>query len=434
MDMEDAGRKVMRYGLMAAGILMLAYFFVYFHRMTGGAISDTLRSYYGVDEAAVGILASVYLYAYTVMQIPSGLITDRFGPRRAASVFVLVLSFGSLLCAVSAMDGVQNFGLMVVGRTFIGIGAAVISIPYMKVFANWFRKDMFSTLTGIALMVGNVGAICAAYPMVMMIDGIGLSQTYLVLAAVTVIISLLVWVMVRDSPADRGLPEMTELYPEDFTETETVSGRIPMIESLRMVFGGGRAFWPMAVCMALLYGTFMVWSAAFGGSYYGKSGVDQDDYSFVLMFVGIGMLVGAPVLGLIADRMPRGCKPLTVLLTVGLTVTWAVIFITSDTELTCNLPAQCAINFMLGLFSSAFVLSYGEVKRHFPLSIAGTVSACVNLFPFIGGALCTTVAGFFIGDSLSDYRAVWLACVVIAALSVVSALLIRQPAASERIF
>ncbi len=431
MEVSDA-RKVMRYGLVAAGILMLAYFFVYFHRMTGGAISDTLQDYYGVDEAAVGILASVYLYAYTAMQVPSGLITDRFGPRKAASVFVMVLSFGSLLCAVSAMEGVNSFPLMVAGRAFIGIGASVISIPYMKVFANWFRKDMFSTLTGIALMVGNIGAICAAYPMVMMIDGIGLSRTYLALTCVTVAIAVLVWVLVRDDPSKRGLPTMTELYPEDYSGTETVAERIPMLRSLGMVFGSGRAFWPMAACMALLYGTFMIWSAAFGGSYYGVSGVDQTDYSFVLMFVGIGMLVGAPVMGLIADRMPRGCKPLTVVLTAGLTLTWVVIYLTSDSDITSNIPVQCVINFMLGLFSSAFVLSYGEVKRHFPLSMAGTVSACVNVFPFIGGAVCTTAAGFFIGGSLSDFRAVWLACVVLAFLSMVSAALIRQDVSGNR--
>lgn len=428
---DTTERKVMRYGLMAAAVLMVAYFFVYFHRMTGGAISDTLQSYYGIDEAAVGILASVYLYAYTVMQIPSGLITDRFGPRKAASVFVLVLSFGSLLCAISAMDGVRSFGLMVAGRTFIGIGASVISIPYMKVFANWFRKDMFSTLTGIALMIGNVGAICAAFPMVMMIDGIGLSDTYLVLTAVTVVIALLVWILVRDSPSSRGLPEMTELHPGDYSGTETVTERIPMVRSLKMVFGSGRAFWPMAASMALLYGTFMIWSAAFGGSYYGKSGLSQTDYSFVLMFVGIGMLVGAPIMGLIADRMPRGCRPLMIFLTAGLTATWAVISLTSDSEIVTDIPVQCAINFMLGLFSSAFVLSYGEVKRHFPLSIAGTVSACVNVFPFIGGAVCTTVAGFLISGTLDDYRAVWFACIVLAAMSVVSAALICQPGPAE---
>ena len=430
--MGDAKRDVNRYGLMAAGILIVAYFFVYFHRMTGGAISDTLQEFYGVDEAAVGILASAYLYAYTAMQIPSGLITDRFGPRKAASFFVLILSIGSVLCAVSALDGVRSFPLMVAGRAVIGIGASVISIPYMKIFSTWFRKGRFSTLIGIAGMVGNIGAICAAYPMVMMIDGIGLSDTYLSLAGVTLVISLAIWVLVRDGPRDRGLPEITELYPEEYTATETDPKPIPVMESLRMVFSGGRTFWPMAISMALLYGTFMLWSAAFGGSYYGRSGMDQDDYALVLMFVGVGMLVAAPVAGLITDRLGRGSRYVINVMTFCLTVIWIVICMTSDSDLTTDVPAQMVINFLLGFMCSAFVLSYGDVKMHFPLSIAGTASACVNVFPFLGGAICTSVAGFLIGGTLEDFRAVWWACVVLAAVSFVSSLFIRPVGVGTR--
>ena len=424
--MDDSAKKaVNRYGLMAAGVLIVAYFFVYFHRMTGGAISDTLQDFYGVDEAAVGILASAYLYAYMAMQIPSGLITDRFGPRKAASLFVLILSFGSLLCAISAMEDVRSFPMMVMGRTFIGIGASVISIPYMKVFATWFRKGRFSTLIGIAGMVGNIGAICAAYPMVLLIDRIGLSDTYMALTAVTLVIALAIWVLVRDGPKDRDLPEITELYPEEYTATETDPKPIPVAESLRMVFSGGRAFWPMAMAMALLYGTFMLWSAAFGGSYYGRSGMDQDDYAIVLMFVGVGMLVAAPVVGYVTDRLGMGSRPVILVMTFCLTIVWLVICMTSDSELTTDVPAQMAINFMIGFLCSAFMLSYGDVKMHYPLSIAGTVSACVNVFPFLGGAICTSAAGFLIGGTLEDFRAVWWACAVLAALSFIVSIFIR---------
>ena len=197
------------------------------------------------------------------------------------------------------------------------------------------------------------------------------------------------------------------------------------MESLRMVFSGGRAFWPMVIAMALLYGTFMLWSAAFGGTYYGRSGMDQDDYAMVLMFVGVGMLVAAPAVGFITDRLSRGCRPVILFMTAGLTTVWMVISMTSDSDLTLDVPVQMAINFMLGFFCSAFVLSYGEVKKHYPLSIAGTVSACVNVFPFLGGAVCTSVAGFLIDGTLEDFRAVWWACEVLAAMSFLTSLFIR---------
>ena len=425
---DDSGGQMSKlrfYGLLSASVLMVAYFFVYFHRMTGGAISDILESHYGVDAAGVGILASAYLYSYMVMQIPSGLITDRFGPRRSAAVFVTILSFGSLLCAVSAMDGVRNFGLMVLGRAIIGIGASVISIPYMKIFINWFPKNMFSTLIGTAVMIGNIGAICAAYPMVMAIDSIGLAETYMWLTAITFAIALSIWVFVRDSPSSRGLPEMRELHPSDYGEVEVREERIPMSRSVAMVFSA-RAFWPVALWLFLIYGAFMVWGGAFSGSFYGEFGMAKEDYSVVLMFVGIGMLTGAPLSGLISDRTSIGERHMLVGTTVGLLAVWSAICLTSeDASVVTNIPVQCAINYLLGLFTSVFVVTFALIKSHYPYSISGVVAASLNLFPFLGGAICTSVAGFLIGSgTAADYRAVWWACLAMIVSALVVALYI----------
>ena len=417
--------KLRFYGLLSASVLMVAYFFVYFHRMTGGAISDILESHYGVDAAGVGILASAYLYSYMVMQIPSGLITDRYGPRRSAAVFVTILSFGSLLCAVSAMEGVRNFGLMVLGRAIIGIGASVISIPYMKIFISWFPKNMFSTLIGTAVMIGNIGAICAAYPMVMAIDGIGLAETYMWLTAITFAIALSIWVFVRDSPSSRGLPEMMELHPSDYGEVEVREERIPMSRSVAMVFSA-RAFWPVALWLFLIYGAFMVWGGAFSGSFYGEFGMAKEDYSVVLMFVGIGMLTGAPMSGFISDRTSIGERHMLVGTTFGLLAVWSAICLTSeDASVVTNIPVQCAINYLLGLFTSVFVVTFALIKSHYPYSISGVVAASLNLFPFLGGAICTSVAGFLIGSgTAADYRAVWWACLAMIVSALVVALYI----------
>ena len=429
---NDAGRavsKVRMFGLLSASVLMIAYFFVYFHRMTGGAISDILESHYGVDAAAVGILASAYLYSYMVMQIPSGLITDRFGPRKAASVFVGILSLGSLLCAVSAMDGVRSFPLMVLGRAVIGIGASVISIPYMKVFINWFPKDRFSTLIGTAVMIGNIGAICAAYPMVMAIDFMGLADTYLMLTCITVVIALSIWLFVRDSPSCRGLPEMKDIFPEDYDEIEVSEEKVPMAESVSMVFSE-RIFWPVAIWLFLVYGTFMIWGGAFSGSFYGASGMEKEDYSMILMFVGVGMLTGAPLFGFISDRSFVKEMHLILGATVGLIAVWAAICLTADDpSVVTDIPFQCIINYMLGLLTSVFVVCFAHIKSHYPMSISGVVAAALNLFPFLGGAVCTTVAGFMIGaGSVEDYRAVWWACLAIniAALLVAAYICIQS--------
>ena len=147
-------------------ILALAYFWVYFHRTTGGAVSDEIKTLFGVDSAAVSLLAAAYLYSYTLMQLPSGLLTDTLGPRKAATIFIWVIVLGSLLSAYAAY--VSDINLLTAGKFVIGIGAAVVYLPIMKIIAVWYRKYEFVSLSGILLLVGNVGGIAAAYPMVAM--------------------------------------------------------------------------------------------------------------------------------------------------------------------------------------------------------------------------------------------------------------------------
>ena len=169
---EEKKRKTLSYRWMIFIVLAIAYFFVYFHRTTGGAISENLQSFYGVGTASVALLASAYLYAYTLMQIPSGILTDRMGPRKAATIFIFLIAVGSILRAYSASCG--NFTLMIVGKFINGIGAAVVYIPIKKILAVWFRKNEFASTSGILLLVGNVGGIAAATPMVIMMDSLGI--------------------------------------------------------------------------------------------------------------------------------------------------------------------------------------------------------------------------------------------------------------------
>ena len=192
--------KVLKYRWVVFVTLAIAYFFVYFHRTTGGAISGEMQDWFSITKSEVGMLASAYLWAYTLMQIPSGILTDKMGPRKAATIFILLLAAGSVLCAVSSLESIKSYPLMWVGKFVIGIGAAVIYIPIMKVLAVWFRKNEFASMSGILLLVGNVGGIAAATPMVMLIQNLGFADTYFILTGITVVIGILTWLFVRNHP------------------------------------------------------------------------------------------------------------------------------------------------------------------------------------------------------------------------------------------
>lgn len=422
---EEKKRRTLSYRWAIFAVLAVAYFFVYFHRTTGGAISEDIQSYFGVGTASVALLASAYLYAYTLMQIPSGILTDRMGPRKAATIFVFLIAVGSLLSAYSANCG--NFDLMIAGKFIIGIGAAVVYIPIMKVLAVWFRKNEFASMSGVLLLVGNVGGIAAATPMVMMMDSLGIETTYIVLAIVTAVIAGSCWLVVRNHPSDMDLPSIEEIVSEETGEPigESTSAKMGTVEALKRTFTSGRSFWPLAIWFFFMYGTIMLWQASQAGSFYKNIySFSDSDAGLMVTMVGIGMVIGCPLAGRLSDRVLHSRRKVLIIGTLVYTAVWAFIWLTAGKDGMGTLAVQGAVNFLFGFFGGFFVVSYAQIKELYPIAMAGTSTAALNLFPFAGGAILITVAGFIVSDkTLAEFQSLWMMAFVMMAIACVCAFL-----------
>lgn len=424
IDVEKK-KKTLSYRWLIFIILALAYFFVYFHRTTGGAISDTMQDYYGVGTASVALLASAYLYAYTLMQLPSGMLTDKLGPRQAATLFVFLIGVGSVLGAYSA--AITNFNLMIAAKFLIGIGAAVVYIPIMKVLAVWFRRNEFASMSGVLLLVGNVGGIAAAAPMVLMIDSMGIQNTYLVLAAITIIIAVLCWIIVRDHPSDKGLPAIEEIVAEEtgIPATESTSATIGTMEALKRTFTSGRRFWPLAIWFFCIYGTIMLWQASQSGAFYTSIyDFTIKEAGLMVTMVGVGMVIGCPLAGVLSDRVFGSRKKVIVFGTLAYTVIWAVIYFMTGNASGNSLAIQGTINFLFGFFGGFFVVSYSQIKELYPIAMAGTSTASLNLFPFLGGAVLITISGFIVtSKTLAQFQNLWLMALILMIIGSICAIL-----------
>lgn len=421
-------KKMLSYRWAIFIVLAIAYFFVYFHRTTGGAISTELQEYFGVGTASVALLASAYLYSYTLMQIPSGILTDRMGPRRAATIFIFLIAVGSILSAYSATCG--DFNLMVAGKFIIGIGAAVVYIPIMKILAVWYRKNEFATMSGILLLVGNVGGIAAATPMVLMMDAMGIQNTYIVLAIITAVIAVLCWFIVRNHPSEKELPSMESIVSEETGEpiTESTSATMGTVEALKRTFTSGRNFWPLAIWFFMIYGTIMLWQASQAGAYYQNVyEFSSGDAGLMVTMVGVGMVFGCPLAGRLSDRVFHSRRKVLIFGTLVYTVIWAVIWLTAGNGALNGFAVQAAINFCFGFFGGFFVVSYAQIKELFPVAMAGTSTAALNLFPFAGGAILITIAGFMVTDkTLAEFQDVWMLAFILMVIGCICAFLSKE--------
>lgn len=427
-------KKMLSYRWAIFIVLAIAYFFVYFHRTTGGAISETLQDYFEVGTASVALLASAYLYAYTLMQIPSGILTDKMGPRKAATIFIFLIAVGSILSAYSAT--INDFNMMVAGKFIIGIGAAVVYIPIMKVLAVWFRKNEFASMSGVLLLVGNVGGIAAATPMVLMMDALGIQNTYIVLAVITAVIAILCWFIVRNHPSEKDLPSLEAIVSEETGEPiqESTSAKMGTVEALKATFLSGRKFWPLAIWFFMIYGTIMLWQASQAGTFYSNVyGFSSGDAGLMVTMVGVGMVFGCPLAGTLSDRVFHSRKKVIIIGTLVYTIVWAIIWLTSGMEAMNSFAIQAAINFLFGFFGGFFVVSYAQIKELYPIAMAGTSTAALNLFPFAGGAILITVAGFMIVDKTpAEFQNLWMMAFILMVIGCICAFLSIEKADLDR--
>ncbi|HRR67384.1 MAG TPA: MFS transporter, partial [Methanomassiliicoccales archaeon] len=184
---EELKKKMLRYRWVIFGVLALAYFFVYFHRVSVAVVSSDIKAQFGVGASSIALLSSAYFYTYTIMQLPSGLLTDSWGIKKTAGVFTFILAIGAVLCGVAT-----SFEMILLGRLLIGLGAAMVYIPVMKVLALWFRKYEFASVNGILLAVGSIGSLSAATPLALMSDALGWQEVFLLLGMVSVVTAILI--------------------------------------------------------------------------------------------------------------------------------------------------------------------------------------------------------------------------------------------------
>lgn len=411
--------KVMSRRWTVFGILASAYFLVYFHRVSTAAVAPDLEATFGVSAASIALLSSAYFYAYTVMQLPAGLLTDSWGPRKTVTAFTLLAAAGAILTGIAT-----SFDMVIAGRVMIGVGVAMVYIPTMKIISTWYRTNEFATLSGILLAVGNLGALAAAGPLAYFSLVLGWQQVFLILGGVTLAIAVGAWAISRDRPQDMGLPGINEIEAYENGRSEPPAGgqeRIPMGTALKMTFGSGRKFWPMAVWFFFMYGSVMVYQGLWAGPFfYDVLGWEKTTYGLVITFIGTGVIFGCTTAGYISDKVLGSRKKVLVAGSVAYTAIWAVIWFTAGSI--TSPQAYMAINFFFGFFGGFFVVSYAQIKELFPIAIVGTTTAALNIFPFAGGAVLQQVSGLILTTrSLEAYQSVWLlmlVCMIIATVAV----------------
>ncbi|MBW1841625.1 MAG: MFS transporter, partial [Deltaproteobacteria bacterium] len=180
---------------MVFSVISLVYFLVYFHRVSTSVIVSELLEAFHTNATALGFMSSMYFYIYALEQPLVGYLSDRIGPRRVVAYWSLAAAAGCFLFGIA-----PNIGWASVGRALIGFGVGGVYVPAIKAISLWFEEKEFSTMVGLLMSMGNVGAVIATTPLAWATVYWGWRATFFLIGGITLGLAFVPLMFTRDYP------------------------------------------------------------------------------------------------------------------------------------------------------------------------------------------------------------------------------------------
>jgi MFS family permease len=355
-----------RRALVVWGTALSVYFLAIFHRSSLGVAGLVAADRFDITASQLSTFAVLQLLVYAAMQIPVGVLLDRYGPQRlliAGAVFMTAAQLGF------AFTGTYAGAL--VARVFVGIGDAMVFISVLRIVASWFPPMRSPLLTSFTAMIGQCGALVAAIPLSRSLASYGWTPTFVGSASVGVLLGALTVLVVRDVPP--GAP------PSRSAKDVRTVGR-----DLRLAWqdpGTRLGLWShfttqfAANVMGLLWGfPFFV---------HAEHRTSTEAAALLTLLVGVYM-VGGPLIGGSITRHPWLRSTIVLGIISSMTLTWTVVLLWPGDA---PLWLLCLLVVTTGVGGPGSMIGFDLARTFAPASRLGQASGIVNVGGFVASLL-----------------------------------------------
>ena len=358
------------------GLGAALYLIAFYQRVAPAVMTGDLSREFGLSAASLGNLSAFYFYGYVAVQIPTGLLADRWGPRRVLAAGAALTAAGTLLFAMAPSLALAN-----AGRFTIGASGGVAFVAMMKLATHWMPARQFAFATALALFIGTLGATLAGAPLRVAVDAFGWRGVMVASAVGTAAVAAAIWIVVRDDPAQRG-------YASYFATDSHGAGAASIASQLREVFRY-RNTWAMLVVPGALSGIVLAFAGLWGVPFLvTQYGFTPRGAATVVSAMLITWSIGGLAFAAVSQRIGNRKRPLVASL-VAAALLWSVVVFVP------GLTSTVLVAVLLGtaLATGGAMLTFPLAKESVPAHLAGTVGGIANMGMMLGGMLTQPVIG-----------------------------------------
>ena len=387
----------------------LGYFLSYFYRVVNSIIAGDLTTELNLNATELGFLTSTYLITFAVIQLPLGVLLDKYGPRKIEAVLLLFAAMGSAIFASAT-----SFNMLVIGRALIGLGVSACLMAAFKSFVQWFPSDRLPLANGLHMTAGGLGVLCASSPTAWLLENLIWRDLFWILAVATLLVAIIIFLVVPDKPSPVAKVRMTH-----------------HIMGIFHVFND-RYFWRIIPISVSTQATALALIGLWTGPWFADiAGFNDTEVANSLLLIGISMIAGYIMIGYTAYFLSkRGINSITVAL-VGMS-----LFMLTQIILVFHPVYFARITWMLlGFFSTSSILIYAALSQHFSAQYAGRANTALNFLVFAFGFLIQWAIGAVLDGfpsrsegsySLEGYQQVFIYLIMLQASCLVWYVLRRR--------
>ena len=290
------------------GTALTVYVLAILHRSSLGVAGLIAADRFEIRATELAAFTVLQLAVYAGMQVPVGVLLDRFGSRRMLMCGLVLMTAGQLVFAYST-----SFVLALLARAVLGAGDAMVFISVVRLVAAWFTERQGPLIVQLTGQVGQVGAVLAAAPLSLALEALGWTRTFAAVSSVGLVLLVAVAVAVRDSPS---------------SDREVVQARLAvLLRSVRSVWGnpGTRlGMWSHFVSQFPATVFALMWGYPF---LVRGEGLASGVAAGLLTVMTAATMVTAPFLGRVIARHPFRRSHLVLTVAAAISTVWTVVLV-----------------------------------------------------------------------------------------------------------